>query len=55
MKLQTLNEKINVFKDQFYSIEPRRGINYDHILKDKKINFKKFKQICESKLDKEQS
>ena len=51
-KLQTLTDKISVFKNQFYQKKPRSGINYDRILKDNKVNFKNFKQMYGSRQDK---
>lgn len=44
-KLQALNEKISVFKDQFYQKQPRKELNYDNVLKGRKLNFKTFKSI----------
>ena len=44
-KLKTLTDKINLFKTQFYKRQPRQQLNYDHVLSDKKLNFKTFKQI----------
>ena len=44
-KLQQLNGKIHVFKDQFYKKKPRNQLSYDRILKEKKLNFTTFKHI----------
>ena len=42
-KLVALNDKIHVFQNQFYGKKPRQQISYDHLLKDKKMNFSTFK------------
>ena len=42
-KLVALNDKIDVFKNQFYGKKPKQQISYDRILKDKKLNFSTFK------------
>lgn len=42
-KLVALNDKIHVFQNQFYGKKPRQQISYDHLLKDKKLNFSTFK------------
>ena len=44
-KLQSLTDKITVFKSQFYEKRPRPLINYDKVLKEKKLNFGTFKNI----------
>ena len=40
-----MNEKIQVFQTQFYGKKPKQQVTYDHLLKDKKINFNTFKTL----------
>lgn len=42
-KLVALNDKIHVFKNQFYNRQPKQQMNYDHILRDKRLSFSTFK------------
>ena len=44
-KLVSLNEKIGVFKSQFYTKKPRQQMSYDNVLKDKKMDFQTFKNL----------
>jgi len=44
-KLQSLTDKISVFKSQFYEKKPRPLVSYDKVLKEKKLNFGTFKNI----------
>ena len=45
LKLQALNDKIHIFKNQFYQKQPRSNLSYDRILKEKQMNFRTFKNI----------
>ena len=44
-KLVALNDKIGVFQEQFYGRKPKQQVNYDRLLKDKKMNFETFKKL----------
>ena len=44
-RVVALNSKIGVFQDQFYGRKPKPQISYDHLLKDKKMNFATFKTL----------
>ena len=44
-KLVSLNQKIGVFKNQFYSKQPRKQMSYDNVLRKQKMDFSTFKTL----------